>query len=411
MILLVLLVLVSTGVFAEPGARELLECTLKLRYRIQREGLVRSQISLADRKNLFLPGLRLSAGPAGSRTPLDSSNLTTATLTLEQRLFDPETSAAIDGAQASVGAATAQILDQALSDAILALEDLFQIQLTQKQIELIEIQLRGYNLAGEISATGSKLGVSDANDYLQLKGQIRFLETEMNRLRFDLNRRERVFRARYGFSPVSLSTIQAKTSDAPVDVSKLPAVSALKLQVEQARFEKMVYQKRLWPTLSLQASYSSISQGLSYPVSQAQAYPQRSGSIAIVADLSNFWREKEQRSIINALSETRSSELNFTLNNLKVEYEQIEAEIELLKTQLPLLTSRLALTQKSKELSREKLRLGRLGFLEFQQAESAAFSSANDLFSAELRAHQLKLRKDLAREFNFDKLSPKRCRL
>lgn len=169
----------------------------------------------------------------------------------------------------------------------------------------------------------------------------------------------------------------------------------------------MVYQRRLWPSLSLQASYASAQDA--WP--SKLGYPDRSASLALVADLSGFWREWEQRSLQEPIIQTRMNRLSYNISNQKVEFDQLDEELSLLLRQQPLLKERVGLTQKSREVSKAKIRLGRLTFLELQQSEQAAFSAAQESFLVDLRLHLLKIRKSLASDFDVRTFSKTVCSL
>jgi outer membrane protein TolC len=82
-----------------------------------------------------------------------------------------------------------------------------------------------------------------------------------------------------------------------------------------------------------------------------------------------------------------------------------------LKQRLPLLEKRVEVTQESKKVSQAKLRLGRMSFLELQQAEVAAFDASNDLYSLELRLKQLLIKKELAMGFDTSQPIKVACQL
>ncbi len=403
----VLFLLIPLFAFAELNSQDIYQCVLKQVIAIEQEGVLRTRITGADARSRFMPELSASIRPIAAKQGEFSSNSNTATLSVQQRILDFESLSVIDAADAGTKAARLELLQQGLERAFLALEDLGQIQTVENQLELLDLQVRSYLLSKEIMATGSRLGVSDSNDLLQLKSQILFLQTEMNRLQFETNRRKSVFAAQYGFNPVNLLNVRLPASIAEVDIDRLPGALAISAQVEQARFEKLVYQRRLWPELSLQASYTSAQSA--WP--SQTAYPDRFASVALVADLSGFWREYKQRELQAPIINTRISRLNYNLRNLKVEFEQLNLELDLLVRQRPLIIERLNVTQKSKEVSKAKIRLGRISFLELQQSEQAAFSASQESFLLNLRVHLLKLRKDLAANFDVTKHSRVVCHL
>jgi outer membrane protein TolC len=324
-----------------------------------------------------------------------------------QKIVDFESLSSIDAAESGVNASRLELLQDGLDSAYLAIEDLGQIRALENQMELYDIQLRSFQLSDEIMSTGSRLGVSDSNDLLQVRSQIIFLKTEINRLEFELQRRKRVFTAKYGFGPVPLIDIKVPMVSGPVDVDRLPAAIALNQRIDQSRFEKLVYYRRFWPDLSLQASYTSAQSAWPSQLS----YPSRFASIAVVADLSALWREKQQREYQDPIIQTRINRLTYLLKNLRVEYEQLDAELALVERQIPLLDNRVEVTQKSKEVSKAKLRLGRLSFLELQQSEQAAYSAAQERYLIAIRKQILNVRKELAMNFDLSKYQKINCPL
>jgi hypothetical protein len=386
---------------------DIYRCTLRRIVANEQENVLRSRINRADIRSQFLPGLSASAGPSANAQGNFGSNANGLSVSVSQKILDFETLSAIDSADTAIRASRLALLQEALDNSILALEDLGQIQTLENQLELFNVQLSNYSLSEQIMSTGSRLGVSDSNDLLQLNSLILFIKTEVNRLNFEIQRRRNVFAARYGYQPVTLTQLQLKGEPSPVDVSRLPAALTIAAQVEQARFDQLVYRRRLWPDLSLQASY--VSAQSAWP--SMTAYPQRSASIAVVADLSAFWREWNQRQLQEPIIRTRENRLKYNIANQKVEYEQLDQEIGLLLRQAPLVASRLDVTQKSREVSKAKLRLGKLSFLELQQSEQAAYSAAQEKFLLQLRLQLLKLRKELAANFDVKTYNSVACRL
>ena len=98
----------------------------------------------------------------------------------------------------------------------------------------------------------------------------------------------------------------------------------------------------------------------------------------------------------------RSNNLQYALVQANNEYTQLDEEIKSIQAQLPLLAERANVAKKSKEVSKAKLRLGRVSFLELQQAEQAVFSASQDYTSTLARKGQLTLQKQIAIEISKD---------
>lgn len=401
-------VLLTLPAFAAIQSSDFVNCSVRQEMRIDQEGYLRSKVSYADARAVFLPTLTGSATPTAYQVRGTGSNSSINTVSVDQKILDLQSWSLKNAADANVRSSLYAILQRAYENSSSALDDLYAIDLLQNERRLLDIQYQSYKLSMEIMSTGSRLGVADSNDLLQLQGTVLANESELKRLDFQIQQQKANFERRYGYTAVSLVEVLVAPEETKVEVEKIPTLSVLKTQIEQAELEKEALTRGMLPTLSVRGSYSTA---MADHPSLRGSYPQSAAAVAIVVDVSNIWKQSEQRSLQQPIINNRTNRLTYTKNLLRNQYDQIENELDTLKLRLPILKKRVAVSQESKKVSQAKLRLGRLSFLELQQAEVAAFNAANDLFSLELRLKQLLVQKELAMGYDTSKPMKISCQL
>jgi outer membrane protein TolC len=400
--------LFTASAFAGFHSTDLVNCSIRQEMRIDQEGYLQAKVLHADARAQFLPTLTAGITPSADRVREENSNASVTSLNVEQKLLDLQNWTLKDVADVGVKISLFTILQKAYENSNSALDTLVSINLLENQKRLLEIQYQSFKLSMQIISTGSKLGISDSNDLLQLQATVLSNESELKRLEFEIQLQKANFERFFGYRSVSIGEITLAPEQKEVVVEKIPTVSVLTALVEQSELQRKALNRGLLPTLSLRGSYSTVA--ADHPSLRGR-YPQSGASVALVVDVSNIWKESEQRSLQEPIISNRSNRLAYTSKILANEFAQIENEILVLKQRLPLLEKRVEVTQESKKVSQAKLRLGRMSFLELQQAEVAAFDASNDLYSLELRLKQLLIKKELAMGFDTSQPIKVACQL
>jgi hypothetical protein len=137
--------------------------------------------------------------------------------------------------------------------------------------------------------------------------------------------------------------------------------------------------------------------------------PATEGTASVVIDLSGLWKNNGRKAGYSAIKSSRENVLKQEKINLKNRLQILDDELAAIEKRLPILKSQIEISEQSRSVTRAKMRLGKLTFLELQQTENSATEASLQYFSLMHRKDELLLTKELMSIFSLRRLEQRSC--
>jgi outer membrane protein TolC len=404
---LLIFAIVSLGICyegqAQPiyRARDLIDCSAMQQQKVSKEALLQAEIAYQQEKALYYPTLSATAATQADSSAGIQDNSNSLSLNLDQKIYSARLSNETDAVEAQLKSSQYDFYKKNLDQTTNILTDMIEIQKLIDKKKALEVQITSYSDLVQILSAGSRAGLSDSSDSLQAQATLIGLRSDYLQNEFEISQRKKIFVLQYEFEAARLSDFAIADANLAIESEQLPQVKSLKWQIYQNQFQKKKIDSELWPELSAQASYAT-SQLNNRTVAGS---PTTEGRIQLTIDMSGLWKDWQVGKAYNSIQEQKSNQMQMALKQINLENQQRDEELKLVGVQLPLLKEKLNLAQKAKDVLKSKLRLGRVSFLDLQQAELNLFNSSQNYDFLNNRQKQLLMQKEIIYEFSKEALS------
>jgi outer membrane protein TolC len=385
-------------------ASDIAACSVAQVGNLQKEAIYMRESEVSDRRANFYPSVTLSQS-FGTLSSQSAEDRTTQTeLAVDQKVLDFSGSSSVSAAEHRLNAANYEFNGSAMNNSIDIVHSLVIQQELQDRITADEKQLDGYNALLKILSAGDRIGSSDSNNLLQTKSSLLSLESDKQRAIFELSREENQFMTQFGFKPPKLSEVKSRQISS-IDPDAFPNVRAAAESIREIEESTKELSRSSWPAVSLRGAYTASQiNGQSTSTS-----PATEGTASVVIDLSGLWKNNGRKAGYSAIKSSRENVLKQEKINLKNRLQILDDELAAIEKRLPILKSQIEISEQSRSVTRAKMRLGKLTFLELQQTENSATEASLQYFSLMHRKDELLLTKELMSIFSLRRLEQRSC--